>query len=94
MNVMMLGLLAATGLRISEALNLRMDDQCRGGMLHIRSSKFGKSRLVALHPTVLEALNRYLKLRCRVLPTSDYMFPANNGGPLRIVEPLESTLSP
>jgi integrase/recombinase XerD len=82
MNVMLLGLLAYTGLRLSEALNLRVDDQRRGGVLHIRSTKFGKSRLVPLHPTVLAALNRYLKLRRRVLGTNDYMFPASNGAPL------------
>jgi integrase/recombinase XerD len=82
MNVMLLGLIAATGLRISEALNLRVDDQVRGGVLRIRSSKFGKSRLVPLHTTVVSALNRYLKLRRRVHGTNDYMFPASNGGSL------------
>ena len=82
MNVMLLGLLAATGLRLSEALNLKVDDQCPGGVLRIRSTKFGKSRLVPLHPTVLAALNRYLRLRRRVLATNDYMFPASNGRPL------------
>ncbi|MDP4340123.1 tyrosine-type recombinase/integrase, partial [Escherichia coli] len=57
--VMLFGLIAATGLRVSEALDLRFDDLLADGVLHIRDTKFGKSRLVPLHPTVVEALDRY-----------------------------------
>ena len=53
--VMLFGLIAATGLRISEALALRLDDLLPGGVLRIRQTKFGKSRLVPLHATVVEA---------------------------------------
>jgi integrase/recombinase XerD len=56
----MLGLIAATGLRISEALSLRIKDILHDGVLHIRRTKFGKSRMVPLHSTVVDAVNRYL----------------------------------
>ncbi|MBI5243114.1 MAG: tyrosine-type recombinase/integrase [Elusimicrobia bacterium] len=55
-------LLAATGLRISEALNLRYDDVTSDGLV-IRETKFRKSRLVPLHPSVATGLERYLKRR-------------------------------
>lgn len=59
-----LGLLASTGLRVSEALGLDVDDvDLRAGTLHIRTSKFRKSRVVALHPTTCEALSRYGSMR-------------------------------
>ena len=57
----MIGLIAATGLRVSEALDLRLDDVLPDGVLRIRRTKFGKSRLVPLHPTAVNALDSYLK---------------------------------
>ena len=60
----MFGLLAATGLRISEALSLRLADADLSlGLLTIRASKFGGSRIVPLHPTTVRALDRYLARR-------------------------------
>jgi integrase len=60
------GLLACTGLRISEALHLtRQDVDLQRGILIIRQSKFQKSRLVPLHPSVVKALRRYSQLRDR-----------------------------
>ena len=54
------GLIACTGLRISEALGLSdADVDLKGGVLTIRQSKFGKSRLVPLHPSAVQALQRY-----------------------------------
>lgn len=55
-------LLAATGLRISEALGLRLRDLTEDGLV-IRQTKFKKSRLVPLHPTAASALERYLAQR-------------------------------
>ena len=53
-------LLAATGLRLSDALRLeRRDVDLASGLLTVRESKFRKSRLVPLHPTVTEGLSRY-----------------------------------
>ena len=63
------GLLATTGLRISEALNLRMEDNHVDGLL-IRQTKFRKSRLVPLHGTTQAALHRYLSARSN-FPTDD-----------------------
>jgi integrase len=65
----LIGLLAASGLRIGEALRLdRGDIDWSDGVLHIHRSKFNKSRLVPLSPSVLEALERYADLRDRVRP--------------------------
>ena len=54
------GLLASTGMRISEALALtNADVDLKQGMLTIHLAKFGKSRQVPLHPTTVEALRLY-----------------------------------
>ena len=60
----LIGLLAATGLRIGEAIKLdRADIDWAEGVLLIRESKFGKSRLVPLTTTTLQALADYAELR-------------------------------
>ena len=47
----MIGLLAATGMRVGEVIRLDRTDLCpTDGRLLIRESKFGKSRIVPLHP--------------------------------------------
>lgn len=62
----LLGLLAVTGMRISEAINLKVDDvDLDGGMLTVRGTKFGKSRLVPLHATTRDALRTYKAARDR-----------------------------
>ena len=58
--VTLIGLLAATGLRIGEAIKLdRADIDWSTGVLLIRESKFGKSRLVPVTDTTLQALADY-----------------------------------
>jgi integrase/recombinase XerD len=58
------GLLSVTGLRIGEALRLNVTDvDLEHGILHIRDSKFRKSRLVPLHPSTRTALRNYLQRR-------------------------------
>lgn len=65
----LIGLLATTGLRVGEALRLDRDDLDRSeGVLRIRESKFGKSRLVPLHASTVEALKRYDYTRQQLLP--------------------------
>jgi integrase len=59
------GLLAATGMRISEALALRLEDVTADGLL-IRQTKFHKTRLLPLHDTTQEALDEYLAVRVRL----------------------------
>lgn len=62
--VTLIGLLAATGLRIGEAIKLdRADIDWSAGLLLIRESKFGKSRLVPVTDTTLQALSDYARLR-------------------------------
>jgi integrase len=58
------GLLASTGMRISEALALTNSDvNLKQGMLTIHLAKFGKSRQVPLHPSTVEALRHYRERR-------------------------------
>jgi integrase len=71
--VMLLGLIAATGLRISEALALRLGDIFDAGLI-IRETKFRKSRLVLLHPTTRAALNVYLHARAKHAAGDDAVF--------------------
>lgn len=63
--VTLLSLLLSTGIRISEALALQLDDITRDGLL-IRHTKFRKTRLVPLHATALEGLDRYVVRRKEV----------------------------
>ena len=70
----LLGLIASTGLRVSEALDLRLEDVLPQGVLRIERSKFGKSRLVPLHATTQQALDRYLALRTALAVPDDHVF--------------------
>lgn len=67
------GLLACTGMRIGEALALvDANVDLKAGMLRIRQTKFGKSRLVMLHPSAVTALRQYLVTRNRFIqPTPE-----------------------
>lgn len=65
----LLGLLASTGLRVREALRLTIDDvklDPTPPFLHIRDTKFQKSRLVPLHATAVEQLKNYIERRAVV----------------------------
>lgn len=78
----LLGLLSVAGLRISEALDLKLDDvDLRQGVLTIRAAKFGRSRLVPLHPSACSVLLDYLHRRKQFLRKrrSDYVFISNRG---------------
>jgi integrase/recombinase XerD len=79
------GLLAVTGLRISEALNLESRDvNWAEGVLTIRTSKFGKSRLVPLHPTTKDVLTHYAVQRIQRFPDrpTAAFFPSRTGARL------------
>lgn len=66
----LLGLLAATGLRISEALSLRCGDfDEAASRIMVRHSKFQRTRVVPLHPTATAALRDYLRTRAKFGPT-------------------------
>lgn len=65
------GLMASTGLRVSEALHLRdADVDLKRGMLIVRQTKFAKSRQLPLHPSTIAALARYRRQRMRHVPTA------------------------
>jgi len=67
--VTLIGLYAATGLRAGEALRMDRDDvDLVEGILQIRESKFGKSRLVPVHASTCRALRRYAEDRDRIFP--------------------------
>jgi len=60
----LIGLLYATGLRISEAINLNLGDvDLERNTLFVHRGKFGKDRLIALSPSSRDALDEWLRLR-------------------------------
>jgi len=80
------GLLAATGMRVGEAMSLkRTDVDLETGILTLRDTKCGKDRLVPLHPTTTQALADYAARRddrppCR---KSAWFFVLQHGNRLR-----------
>jgi integrase/recombinase XerD len=76
------GLLAATGLRISEALLLtRPDVDLDAGVLLIREAKFHQQRLVPMHPSVTASLRAYARRRDQLVAgsTCDRFFLRDDG---------------
>ena len=79
------GLIAVTGMRLSEAMGLERDDvDLDAGVLTVRLTKFGKSRLVPLHPTTCAALRSYADRRDAHLGSrcGSTFFVAERGGRL------------
>lgn len=77
----LISLLAATGLRIAEALALTLTDLTPDGLL-IRKTKFQKTRLVPLHDTAIAGLGEYLRHRHRRSLGGDRVFVSARGRPL------------
>jgi integrase/recombinase XerD len=82
-----IGVLASTGLRVGEAIRLTIQDvhlDATPPRLHIRETKFHKSRLVPLHPTTVVALRRYSTMRTALgyAALSDIFFVSEQGRPL------------
>ena len=76
------GLLAVSGLRVGEAINLQPQDvDLSEGILTIRGAKFGKSRLVPLHPSTRAVLLDYAKRRDEVFARRPvaYFFVTSRG---------------
>lgn len=85
------GLIAATGLRLSEAIHLkRCDVDLVNGILTVRHGKYAKTRLVPLHPSTTQALRCYVRIRDQkiIAPTNDFFFLSARGAVLnsRVVE--------
>jgi len=78
-----IGLLAVTGMRISEVLHLRGNDvDLKNRIITVREAKFHKSRLVPLHATTTAKLARYAKARHRCFPNAQSFFVSRRGAPL------------
>jgi len=80
-----IGLLAATGMRVGEAIALDRDDiDWADRVLVVRTSKFNKSREVLLDPTVIAALRSYAHIRDRHVPhpASRTFFVSAKGTPV------------
>jgi integrase/recombinase XerD len=75
----LVSLLAVTGLRVSEALRLRLDDVTADRLI-VRETKFHKSRLLPLHPTTAAGLARFRAYRDRY--RGDLLFVHSDGRPL------------
>ena len=76
------GLLAVSGMRLGEAVNLQTQDiDWAQGVLTIRGAKFGKSRLVPLHASTRKILAQYLRRRNRFLSGKpiDHFFVSDRG---------------
>ena len=82
------GLLSVTGLRLGEARNLELQDvDLPAGLLTIRGTKFGKSRLVPLHKSTCRVLANYLERRKQYWGSrrvSSYLFVSNWGNRLDV----------
>lgn len=76
----LLGLLACTGLRISEALALGAGDvDWTQNSILVRESKYHHSRWVPLHPTTLASLQRYERKRQNLFPNAQHFFVSDRG---------------
>ena len=81
----LIGLLAVTGMRQGEACRLaRGDIDLNAETVTIADSKFGKSRMVFLHPTAAAALRAYDRARDEAFPeaAADTFLVNSRGGPL------------
>jgi integrase/recombinase XerD len=79
------GLIAATGLRRNEAIQLkRAHVDLKQGTLLVEMTKFKKSRLIPIHSTTLEQLRDYASFRDRAVPSPrcDNFFVMNRGQPM------------
>lgn len=76
------GLLAVTGMRVSEAVALnRRHVDLEDGILTVRRTKFGRSRFVPVHPTTCDSLREYAERRDRVVAVyfTDAFFASERG---------------
>lgn len=79
------GLLSVSGLRIGEAIALTFEDvDLQEAILTIRSTKFGKSRLVPMHSSTVTVLAEYMRRRQALHPArpADHVFVNERGTPL------------
>ena len=89
----LLGLLVVTRMRVSEVVGLDRDDfDISEGLLTLRRTKFGKSRLIPLHASTRKALERYADERGRLLPRAmSTSLPVGDHGLRLTVNVVEQT---
>ena len=81
-----LGLLAVTGLRSGEAMDLRASDVDLGAeLITVSQAKFGRARLIPLHPSTVTVLASYTERRDELhpRPKSETFFVTDAGTPLK-----------
>ena len=89
----LIGLLACTGLRVSEALRLTPKDiDLQEGVITVRESKHFKTRLVPLHASAIAPLRRYQRQRQRLFPLATAFFVSKSGAPL-VLSTVDLTFS-
>lgn len=72
-DAVILGLLAATGMRVGEALGLDNSDiDWKAEVIVIRGAKFGKTRQIPIHPSTMNVLGLYKRRRDRAHPRASY----------------------
>lgn len=85
----LIGLLAATGMRPGEACHLIVSDiDLANGVIQVLETKFGKSRLVFIHPTTATVLGHYLRVR------QDWVGTAARACPAVFVNSRRETVNP
>ena len=91
----LISLLAVTGLRAGEAIRLaRADVSLDDALITIVNTKFGKSRLVPLHPDTAGMLRRYAARRDELCPApgTDAFFLSSTGSPL-LISSIDATFA-
>lgn len=78
---LLLRILYGCGLRISEAMNLTLEDvDLNKGTLHIRNTKFNKERIVPMAESLMERCREYCKTALIGKLGNSYFFPSPYGG--------------
>ena len=80
----LIGLCAATGMRSGEAVALDVEHLSLDRALVTVTGKYGRQRLVPLHPTTIEALRRYLQVRATRAAATGALLLGVRGGRLNL----------
>jgi integrase len=77
------GLLCVTGVRLSEALNLKVEDvDLESALVTVPGAKFGKSRLVPIHASTQKVLSEYVGCRDHAFGKTSYFLVNSRGNRL------------
>jgi site-specific recombinase XerD len=98
-NFALVTLLAKAGLRVSEAISVKLTDFClESGELRVVNGKGDKSRTVIINDKIVNAIREYL--RCRGESSSDYLFVSRQNDRLtrsrvnQIIKAHSTTITP